>query len=308
MVQQIVLKGNQMQSPDLWVVIPTYNRSSDLISCLESLLNADIDEANIIIVDNHSQDDTVTQVNINYPNTHLIKLSKNKGATGASNIGFDYALRHGANLILRLDSDTVVAPDFLAPLVQRAINDPRIGIVGPKVYYFDSPDEIWYAGVNAHPWHFGGIQDFRHDKDSPATCYPREVDYVWGAAMLIKSEVFQKTKGFDNQFFIYFEEVDLCKRTQKLGYKIIFESGSHIWHKVGSTVHNKWTAFHWNRSKILLYRKHSRNFFHYILLICYALTYALFSSLFVGKSRNRGPIGATLKGIWSGLTTSILRG
>lgn len=294
-----------MKPPDLWVVIPTYNRSSDLTACLGSLLNAGISEDIIIIVDNNSEDDTVTRVQNDHPGTHIIKLTENKGATGASNIGFDYALSHGAELILRLDSDTVVASDFLDPLIQRAINDPQAGIIGPKIYYFDSPDEIWYAGVNAHPWHFGGIQDFRHEKDTPATCYPREVDYVWGAAMLIKSELLQKTKGFDTQFFIYYEEVDLCKRSKKLGYKIFFEPESHVWHKVGSTIYNKWTAFHWNRSKVLLYRKHAQNFLHLWLLIGYAQAYALFAALFFGKSRNRGPICPTLKGIWSGLIASI---
>jgi len=290
---------------DLWVVIPTFNRASDLVSCIESLLKAGIDENRIIIVDNHSVDDTVEQISQKYPRASLFALEKNIGATGASNVGFDHARSQDAQLILRLDSDTIVDEHFAEPLITKALSSDCTGIVAPKIYYYDSPEEIWYAGADMHPWHFGTIRGHRHEKDLPENSLEREVDYAWGAAMLIKREVLDQIGGFDTDFFVYHEEVDFCLRVKKSGYKILFNPQSHIWHKVGSSVNNAWTAYHWNRSKMLLYRKHAKNAFHLVALILYAYAYALISQVLKGKDGTRGPLRYALKGLWAGLREKI---
>lgn len=290
---------------NLSVVIPTYNRADDLMACIESLVKAGIPIQQVIIVDNHSADDTVQRVNKTYPDAILIPLEDNKGATGASNIGFERALELGAEFILRLDSDTVVAPDFLEPLLDGAAQNPQVGIIAPKIYYYNPSDEIWYAGADTHPWHFGTINGHRHEKDAPENSAVREVDYAWGAAMLIHSEVLRKTNGFDPDFFVYYEEVDFCQRVQKLGYKILYSPEARIWHKVGSSVNSSWTAYHWNRSKMLFYRKHARSSTHYLSLVAYAFSYALIDAALKflqirKKSGNRGPLKDALRGLWDG--------
>jgi GT2 family glycosyltransferase len=298
------------QSPDIRVVIPTYNRVDDLLLCVDSLIRAGINQEQVIIVDNHSEDETVQKVQQAFPRVKLFALDKNLGATGASNIGFEYALGEGADFILRLDSDTIVDPNFLQPLVQIAVNDPLVGLVAPKIYYYQPPDEIWYAGADAHPWHYGAIHTHRREKDSLNNSQTREVDYAWGASMLIRGEVLEKTGGFDTDFFVYYEELDFCQRIQKLGYKLMYEPQSHIWHKVGSSAHNAWTAYHWNRSKMLFYRKHARGVLHRVLLVIYAFAYACSDALLHSlslrrKSGNRGPFKNAVIGLWDGLKQPI---
>lgn len=292
--------------PNLWVVIPTYNRSQDLIACLSSLASAKINLEQVVIVDNHSQDDTASQLKEKYPQIHLISLQENKGATGAANIGFNFALEHGADYVLRQDSDTIVDREFIQPLLDLADSDPKIGVASPKIYYYDPPDEIWYAGVDSLPLIFGTTNEHRHEKDQPENNQLREVDYIWAASMLIKREVLQKTGGFDTDFFVYHEEINFCERVKKLGYRLVFVPDSFVWHKVGSSANNAWTAYHWNRSKMLLFRKHARNFVHLIFLICYAFSYALFSAV-INKKRggNRGPLGSALRGLMNGLTIKV---
>ena len=293
-------------NPNLWIVIPTYNRSRDLLACLDSLASADINLEQVVIVDNHSQDDTVIIVRDKYPSTHLIPLDENLGATGAANIGFEYALEHGADYVLRQDSDTIVDEDFIKPLLAVGESDPKIGVISPKIYYFDPPDEIWYAGVDSQPLILGTKNEHRHEKDRPENSRLREVDYIWAASMLIKSEVLRKTGGFDTDFFVYHEEIDFCQRVKELGYKLIFVPNTYVWHKVGSAANTTWTAFQWNRSKMLLYRKHARNFLHLAFLIGYALFYALWSAVINKKSRgNRGPFKDALRGLLQGLTEKI---
>jgi GT2 family glycosyltransferase len=290
---------------DLWVVIPTFNRANDLLDCIDSLDDARINRERVIVVDNHSQDATVQKLLTQFPEVVLIPLDENLGAAKASNIGFEYALGHGAEYILRLDSDTVVDPEFCLYLLDKAKKDPHIGVLSPKIYYYEPPDEIWFAGANKHLWHFGATHGHRHEKDNPDNSQVREIDYVWGAAMLIKRKVLEITGGFDPDFFVYYEEVDFCLRVKELGYKLIFIPDSHVWHKVGSSANNAWTAYHWNRSKMLLYRKNAKSFIHLISLVVFALVYAIISPVFHGKSGNRGPFRHALRGLWEGFKENL---
>ena len=302
--------SNELTRDSFWVVIPTFNRSDDLIATLDSLAKSELNIDQIVVVDNGSKDDTVAKMQAHYPKVHLVSLETNIGATGGSNAGFDYALAQGAEYVIRMDSDIEVDPGFLAPLIEVANSDPKIGVIGPKIYYYNPPDEIWYAGVEAKDSLFNITDSFRHQKDSPANSHQREVDYAWGATMLISREVLEKTGGFDTDFFIYHEEMDFCKRVRALGYRIIFVPESKIWHKVGSEANNAFTAYHWNKSKIIFFKKHAPNLFLRIYFIVYAFAYAFADALIHAlklreKTGNRGPLKDTLRGLWAGLTLTL---
>lgn len=299
------------QDKTVWIVIPTWNRRDDLIACLNSLKYVTYSPIQILVIDNASEDGTFQVVSDKYPEVIIQKMESNIGASAASNVGFDIALNGGADYILRLDSDTIVSPDFLEPLVNLLEKNNNIGVVSPKIYYYEPADLIWYAGVDAHPWHFGAINDIKNKRDNETSCRSRDVDYVWGAAMLIRREVLEKIGGFDPDFFIYYEEVDFCKQVHLLGYRIHYTSESKIWHKVGTQNLSQWTAFNWNRSKIILFHKYSRNLFHKFSLTLYAFLYAVLDaiifSLHIRKiSGNRGPLNSAIKGLLNGLQKSII--
>jgi hypothetical protein len=219
-----------------------------------------------------------------------------------------HALKRNPDYILRLDSDTIVSPDFLELLINTGESMSDVGIISPKIYYFDPSDIIWYAGADSHPWHFGAINEFKDKRDKEIKDRARFVDYVWGACMLIKKDVIEKTRGFDEDFFIYFEEVDFCIRAQNLGYKLFYQPQAKIWHKVGESKKSSFTAYNWNRSKTILFRKHASNGLHWISLMFYLFIYGIISPLFKNKmGGNRGPIIDMLRGIWAGLTEDIYK-
>lgn len=291
---------------NVWVVIPTFNRDDDLIECLHSLGEAEIVMENVIVVDNGSQDKTIEKLSRNYPQVHLIALDINLGATGGSNTGFKFALEHGADAVIRMDSDVVVDTNFLEPLLEVAKSDPKIGIVGPKIYYFDSPKEIWYAGAYSNKLFLNVKKDYRHEFDTKENSIVKEVDYVWGATMMISKEVLEKTGGFDTDFFIYHEEIEFCGRVQDLDFSIYFVPNSFVWHKVGSLSNSEWISYNWNKSKMLLYQKRAHNLIHKLFLIFYAFIYSLGDSLLnmIGlrkRSGNRGPLTSALHGLIDGL-------
>ena len=295
----------------VWVVIPTWNRHDDLLACLDSLSQATYQPLEILIVDNASDDGSADSAESLFPHVTVIRLSENLGAPRASNIGFEIALSSGADYVLRLDSDTIISPDFLNPLVKKLEEYPKIGVISPKIFYHDQPELIWYAGVNAHPWHYGSINDQINKKNNEINDQSRVVDYVWGAAMLIRREILEKTQGFDPDFFIYYEEIDFCIRVKELGYHLYYYADSIIWHKVGTLNPTAWSGYYWNLSKIILYRKHARDKIHLLLLMLYVFIYSLVDALFNLLSlrkfpHNRGPLRSSIHGLWDGLHKKLL--
>ncbi len=295
--------------PKVIFVIPTMNRSQDLHACLLSIERMSVLPAAVIVVDNGSDDDTIEVVNAQHPQVELIALEENLGATGASNRGFERALSMGAEYVLRLDSDTEVAPDFLDTIIKFAIEHPDGGVFSPKIYYYDPPDRIWYAGADAHPWHMGAIHVHRGETDSPANSLPKKVDYVWAAAMLIKREALLKVGGFDEDFLVYQEELDYCQRVRSAGFELWIVPQAKIWHKVFARKNTPWQTYQWNRNKMLFYRKNSKNGLHRLSLILYAFAYALFRSVFPKEGvGNRGSLGQAIKGLFAGLHVDIKQG
>ncbi len=292
-------------APFVWVVIPTWNRRADLLECLESVVLQTYQPLRVVVVDNASVDDSVSAVRAYFPQVCVLELNRNLGATGASNVGFRYALNQGAQYVFRVDSDTIIDPAAVDHLV-RAACSPEIGVLSPKIYYYDDPTRIWYGGASRHRWHFGAYDAARGACDTPASSIERDVDYAWSTGMLLSRAVLEATGGFDPDFLVYYEEVDFCLRARQAGFRIRYVPAAILWHKVGSRAHSPWVAEQWNRSKMLLYRKHSRGW-HRWSLIAYAFVYALWSALHrapPGRG-NRGPLRAALKGLYAGLSCPL---
>ncbi|GAB6100998.1 glycosyltransferase family 2 protein [Thermococcus atlanticus] len=167
----------------------------------------------------------------------LIKNRDNYGFAGGNNVGIKFALSVlNPDYVLLLNNDTVVDPNFLTELVKVAESDEKIGIVGPKIYYYDYNGRIniiQYCGVNFIPI-FLHKQIFGHKQNSCNYTNPVLTDEVHGACMLIRRSAFQKIGLLDEDFFAYWEETDFCYRTSRYGYYLKVNPQARIWHKTGS--------------------------------------------------------------------------
>lgn len=169
----------------------------------------------------------------------LIKNGKNHGFAEGNNIAIRYALKAlNPGYILLLNNDTVVDEVFLDELVKIAESDESIGLVGPKVYYYDcegKTDVINFAGgvINwflGTPTHLGlNIQDNGQFNEV------KSVDFITGAALCIRSEVFEKVGLLNSKYFAYWEDADFCVRAHEQSYKLVYIPSSKIWHKVSSS-------------------------------------------------------------------------
>lgn len=141
--------------------------------------------------------------------------------------------------ILILDNDVVVDPNLLHELVRVAESDKRIGVVGPKIYYYDYKgrnDVIWSAGDNTR-WWFPNIthQMGKNDNDLPKYQTVTSVDWITGAVLMFKSCLTEKVGLLDPWYFFGYEDIDYCLKVRRHGFKIVYVPTAKAWHKVGAS-------------------------------------------------------------------------
>lgn len=260
--------------PKVSIIIVNWNGWRDTIECLKSLQAINYPNFEVILVDNGSTDDSISNLKpitsvLKYKAT-LIEIGKNLGFSGGNNIGIKYALENNADYLLFLNNDTAVEPEFLKKLIKTGESDAKIGIIGPKIYYFDEPNRIWSAGGNMN-W-FGGNTQLGGDQvetELPQNIMPKNIELVSGCAMLIKKEVLEKTRFLYEPYFLYYEDVDFCLRARKAGYGCVIVFDAKIWHKISrSTIKFGKPIFHYyNHRNILLCAKRNRPIFFYFIMI-----------------------------------------
>jgi N-acetylglucosaminyl-diphospho-decaprenol L-rhamnosyltransferase len=258
------------RSPDLSIVIVSWNVRDLLQKCLSSICPPDADneglEIEIIVVDNASTDGSVEMVRQAFPQVILIANTDNRGFTGGNNQGI--ALSRGRYVLL-LNPDTEVLDDALARMIAFMDAHPDAGALGPMLL---NPD--------------GSVQSSRRRFPTPATAFiestilqswfPRhrllrdyyvldkpddaiaKVDWVVGACILVRREALDQIGALDDGFFMYSEELDWCRRAKMAGWEAIyFPEAQVVHHREQSSEQVKvFQIVRFNRSKIRYFRKH----------------------------------------------------
>jgi GT2 family glycosyltransferase len=230
-----------MKTPSVSLILLNWNQPHFTLACLRSLDKVTYPNFDVIVVDNGSADNSIEQIESIRPelkyNLQVITNKRNLGFAEGNNVGIRAAMEQGANYVLLLNNDTEVDPDFIQPLMKMAQSNPKIGITGPKIYYYDDPKLIWSAGgvFTRSGW---TQQLGVNERDSEELNRLRQVDYVSGCAMLVKRAVIEKAGMLDPRFFIYYEETDWCARTAKAGFTIWYVPESVLWHKISLQARN----------------------------------------------------------------------
>lgn len=235
----------------------------------------------------------------------LIVNKENLGFAEGNNVGIRFSLEHlNPDYILLLNNDTVVDKYLLTEMVNLGNSDETIGIVGPKIYYYDDPQTIWCIGGKIS-WKFArGLHIGNSELDIGQYEDVEKVEYVSGAAFLIKKEVLQKTGLMDKKLFLYFEETDLTLRASKLGYKSFYSPKAKIWHKVsksGGGISKPIGLYYITRNRWIFMRKWSKKT-DFIFFIIYQIIGALVLPFFLSiYKRNFRLFKAYYKGLWDGI-------
>lgn len=221
-----------MSFPKVSVITVNWNNFNDSAECLESLRKTTYPNFEVIVVDNGSGGDDVSLLKQRFGDSiRLIVNDKNAGFAGGCNIGIKDALARGADYVVLLNNDTVVAPDFIEGLVRVAQSDERVGIAGGKVFCYELPELIWFAGgiINYRT----GRTPIRGSGEADKGQFDEivRVDWISGCFMFISRDVLQAVGMLDERFFFGWEDVDLCVRAARKGFKVLFVPESRIWHK-----------------------------------------------------------------------------
>jgi len=169
----------------------------------------------------------------------LIQTGANLGFAGGNNVGIRYALKRRFDYVLLLNNDTVVDKNFLLNMI--IYNHRKVGIIGCKIYYYDNPYKIWYAGGSSKitlkivPKVYGQGEIDQRKCNKIKYDKIKKISFVSGAVMLIKSDLFKNIGLLDESFFLGREDYDFCKRVVKEGYQLLYIPNAIVWHKVGKS-------------------------------------------------------------------------
>ncbi len=217
-------------TPLVSVIILNWNGKKFLNACLSSLSRMRNPRIEIIVVDNNSSDDSVSYMRKAFPEVIVIASKKNNGFAGGNNIGVEAAT---GKYFLFLNNDTKVMTNFLVPLVLACERDSSIGCIQPEMRVMAHPDLLDEAGayltMSGFLYHYG----YRKEHRLPMYRSARVMFSAKGACMLIPKVAFDRVGGFDNDFFIFFEETDVCHRLWLAGYKVVYQPDSYIYHLAG---------------------------------------------------------------------------
>jgi GT2 family glycosyltransferase len=240
------------------VIIIHFGRLSVTQECVASLLKFEKNIHQIIVVNNAAE--SISGKDFGEKNNIIVlNRRENVGFAKGVNIGIDYALKHNAEGILLLNNDTIITKPFILPLVN-ALGKNKIGIVSPVIQFEKNKKKIYDLGGYYNRF-------FGRTHHNELTCVPKTTqylypDYVSGCCMLIHSEVFHCIGYFDEQFFLYYEDVDFCIRAKASGYKIAVVTQSKINHLLSKSVGkvSYLSTYHQIRSAIFFGKKYFRAF------------------------------------------------
>lgn len=222
-------------APRVWVVLITCNRGlEDTRKCLRSLSATGC--RNAVLVDNASEDNPIPAIRAEFPWCRILTSRVNWGFTGGCNAGIRFALAEGADWIVLLNNDTIVAPEFMERLTEAARSWPDYQVIGPVIMSMDEPDKLQTDGcIFNDPAHPGFFQR----KPVPITGSSKpsivEVDVVNGCCMMVARRVFERIGLLDERFFAYHEETDFCQRARAAGFRCGVIGDALVWHRGTAT-------------------------------------------------------------------------
>jgi len=238
--------------PKVFIVILNYDRKDRLKKCLDSVFQIAYPNFEVVIVDNNSSDGSLEMVRTGYSRSTLIKNEANLGYSAGNNVGIRYALERMADYVLLLNNDTEVKANFLSRLIEVAEGNAKIGILSPLIFDGYS-GKVWFSGgeIDWMKMKAINLSEIKHENNF-------STDFISGCAMLVKKDVFKKIGLLDEDFFLYWEDVDFSLRAKRSGFKIGVAVSSWIDHFERKEGSGSSKAYWLVLSGLLFFKKNSK--------------------------------------------------
>lgn len=303
-----VLKMKQMS---VYAVIVAYNRIESTLRAIDSAI-VSYDELKLVLVDNSGNDNFFNTLKNKLEARHVgrilyIRNEQNVGFAKAVNQGIRLSLRKGADYVLLLNDDAYVDKNCIPSLIYALSNHEQSLLAGPTIFYEKHKDKVWSAGGYYNKLLGKISMPLKNKKVDPnilRQAEVREVGFLTGCVLVIKSKAFGKVGFFDEDFFFYNEDVDYCLRTAKSGFKMLWVPYAFAWHDI-DIIHgrtNSFAMYNIARSSITLGKKNFSTIYYiyYVLLRFLLHTPYRVYQIVVGR-KNFNVILSWFKGIIDGM-------
>lgn len=268
-----------MKKLKVFVVVLNWNGFSDTKQCLESIAELRIKdyELGVVVVDNGSTDGSVKKLRslikeLRIPGQArddgviLIRNEKNLGFAGGNNVGIKYALEKGADWVMILNNDTMVDRDLVIHLIKATGKYKKAGILSPKIFFAKGYEfhkkrykkeelgrVIWYAGGEIDWNNVYGTNRGVDSVDKGQYEKPRKLEFATGACMVLRAEALRETGVFNEKYFMYLEDADLCQRMINKGWEVWYVPEATLWHKVAqsSRIGSELNDYYITRNRLL---------------------------------------------------------
>jgi len=242
------------------IITVNYNQADVTCQMLESLKKLTYPNIEVIVVDNGSNEDPTDKIRNAFPSTKIIVSKQNLGFAGGNNLGI--VVSKGEYLFF-VNNDTELTTDIIENLLAAFKKNIKIGVASPKIYYYDQPKMIQYAGytpINPCTARNSTIGQF--EIDNGQYNLPHPTPYAHGAAMMVSREAINKGGMMPECFFLYYEEFDWCEKIRNAGFEIYYQPEATIYHKESVSVGklSSMKTYYLTRNRILFMRRNASAF------------------------------------------------
>ena len=289
------------------IITVNFNHSHITDELLDSIaLKNTYSNIEIIVVDNGSKVNPVPAWKEKYPQVIFIRSDINTGFAGGNNIGVNAAT---GDYLFLVNNDTEFTEGLVDTLVDTLEQHPEVGMVSPKIRYFDQPEMLQYAGYTPMDYYTARnkqVGQFEHDNGQYDNL-TGITGFGHGAAMMIKREAIDKAGLMAENFFLYYEEMDWCDRIKQAGYQVWVNMQALIYHKESVSVGKKSALkeYFMNRNRILFIRRNAPFFKRIIFYFYFMLLVVPRNIVAYIKDKQYAFIGMLLKAVWWNITNGI---
>lgn len=232
-----------MTLPKIGIILLNYNGYKDTIECINSLMDINYENYNIVVVDNASTDDSfeILKKNIN-DKCILIESGKNGGFASGNNIGIKRALEIDCEYVILLNNDTLVDKNFINEMLKGFSISKNVGLVSSKILFYPEDNKVWYGGGELNDKKFIVKHQYYKAEDNYEDDI-REISFATGCCLMISKDVLNTIGLLPEEYFMYFEDVDYCYNARLNGFKIIYNPNARIYHKANSSTKREKKGF-----------------------------------------------------------------
>lgn len=281
----------------IYVVIPNWNGAEFISTCLQSLNAQSLKKHQVVVVDNGSSDNSLAVIKKNFPNVTVLEFSSNAGFAGGVNRGIRFSLEQGADYIVLLNNDAVADKYWLSKLVAQADENQEVSIVTSKILladkkHIDSTGDFYTIWGLPYPRGRNQVDKGQFDDQT-------DVFGASGGASLYRAELFKQIGLFDEDFFAYYEDVDISFRAQMAGWKVRYQPKAVVYHGLSKTSGKlgDFARFHSAKNFLLLYNRNmpTKLYWKYLPLFLLQLGRMALTSI------ARRKFGAFIRGSWAAI-------